>query len=225
VYGVAGAYLLRFRQKHFGVAQDQVANRRAAVGNMLEAFGRYGRDPAANLRGRPRERPPPAQAAVQADRAFTSDEDQQRDEANLREVDVLEPVAGLKEDCSLLERDLSEIPVEKRESIGGQCRKQAVVPMAFGRSIGQFVLLSCPKAGKGWRWVFKIGRQIFRPRVDVGERGCQGVRARRHLRGREATGDDLPAIGDFPVPIAGRTVRRNVWCKCLLPGGSSQPGA
>jgi len=39
-------------------------------------------------------------------------------------------------DCSLLERDLSEIPVEKRESFGGQCRKQAVVPTAFGRGVG-----------------------------------------------------------------------------------------
>jgi hypothetical protein len=85
---------------------------------------------------------------VQADGAFTTDrggfygatspaEDRQRDEAGLREVDVLEPVAGLKEDCSLLERDLSQIPLEKRESIGGQCRKEAVVPMAFGRSVGQ----------------------------------------------------------------------------------------
>jgi hypothetical protein len=80
---------------------------------------------------------------VQADRAFTSDrggvygatilaEDRQRDEAGLREVDILEPVARLKEDCPLLERDLSQIPLEKRESIGGQCRKQAVVPMAVG---------------------------------------------------------------------------------------------
>ena len=59
---------------------------------------------------------------MQADCAFTSDrgrlygapisaDDQQRDEAGLWEVDILERVARLKEDCSLLERDLSQIPV------------------------------------------------------------------------------------------------------------------
>jgi hypothetical protein len=59
---------------------------------------------------------------VQANRAFTSDrggfcdatipaEDQQRDEAGLREVDVLDRVARLKEDCALLERDMSQIPL------------------------------------------------------------------------------------------------------------------
>jgi len=233
--------LLRLRQKHFGVAQDQVADRRAAVGNVLEAFGPYRREPAGDLRGRPRERPPSAQAAVQADRAFTSDrggfygatslaEDRQRDEAGLREVDVLKMIARLKEDCSLLERNLSEIPVKKRESIGGQCRKQAVVPMAFGRGVGQFVLLSCPNTGRGCPWVFKIGRQIFRPRVDVREGGSQGVRASQSLRGGDAARDDLPATGDFPVPIAGRTVRRNVvavwtcWCHDTPPfdpGGSA----
>src|SRR5262249_53131240 len=68
------------------------------------------------------ERAPSAQAAVQANRAFTSDrggfcdatipaEDQQRDEAGLREVDVLDRVARLKEDCSLLERDMSQMPL------------------------------------------------------------------------------------------------------------------
>jgi hypothetical protein len=130
-----------------GVAQDQVADGRAAVGKVREAFGPYGREPAGDLRGRPRERPPSAQDAVQADRAFTADrggfygatipaEDRQRDEAGLREVDVLEPVAGLKKDGSLLERDLSEIPLDKRESVGGQRREQAVVPMAFGRGVG-----------------------------------------------------------------------------------------
>jgi hypothetical protein len=128
----------------------------------------------------------------------------------LREVDVLELIARLKEDCSLLERDLSQIPLEKRESIGGQRREQAVVPMAFGRGVGQFVLLSCPDAGQGWRWVFEIGRQIFRPRVDVREGGCQGVGASQHLRGGEAARDDLAATGDFPVPVAGRAVRTNV---------------
>jgi len=59
---------------------------------------------------------------VQADRAFTSDrggfqgasipaDDQQRDEAGEGEVDILDLVAGLKEGCSLLERDLFQIPV------------------------------------------------------------------------------------------------------------------
>jgi hypothetical protein len=120
VHCVAGADLLRLRQKHFGVTQDQVANGRTAVGNVLEAPGPYGREPAADLRGRPRERPPSAQAPVQADRAFTSDrgfynatiraEDQQRDEAGLRKVDVGDRLARLKEDCSLLQRDLSKIP-------------------------------------------------------------------------------------------------------------------
>jgi hypothetical protein len=85
---------------------------------------------------------------VQADRAFASDrggfdrfpipaEDQQRDEAGLREVDVLDRVARLKENCSLLKRDLFQIPEEKRESIGGQCRKRAVVPMPLGPCVGQ----------------------------------------------------------------------------------------
>jgi hypothetical protein len=117
VHGVAGRDLLRLRPKHFGVAQDQVADGRAAVGNVFEAPGPYGREPAADLRGRPRERPPSAQAPVQADRAFRSDrgfynatiraEDQQRDEAGLRKVDVGDRLARLKEDCSLLQRDLS----------------------------------------------------------------------------------------------------------------------
>ena len=59
---------------------------------------------------------------MQANRAFTSDrggfcgatipaEDQQTDEAGLREVDVLDWVARLKEGCSLPERDLSQIPL------------------------------------------------------------------------------------------------------------------
>jgi len=119
---VAGADLLRLRQKHFGIALDQVTDGHTAVGNVLETSGPYGREPAADLRGRPRERPPSAQDAVQANRAFASDrggfcgatipaEDQQRDEAGLREVDVLDWVARLKEDCSLPERDLSQIPV------------------------------------------------------------------------------------------------------------------
>jgi hypothetical protein len=58
---------------------------------------------------------------VQADRAFTPDcasfcgttipaGDQQRDEAGLREIDVLKLIARLKEDCSLLERDLFQVP-------------------------------------------------------------------------------------------------------------------
>ena len=39
---VAGADLLRLRQKHFGVALDQVADGHTAVGNVLEAPGPYG---------------------------------------------------------------------------------------------------------------------------------------------------------------------------------------
>src|SRR5262249_11581345 len=61
-----------------------------------------------------------------------------------------------------------------------------------------------------WQWVFEIRRQIFPPRVAGGEGGSHGVHASQHLRGGEAARDDLSAIGDFPVPVAGRTVRRNV---------------
>jgi len=57
-------------------------------------------------------------------------------------------------------------------------------------------LLSCPQAGQGWRWVFEIWRQIFRPPVDVGEGGSNGVRASQRLRGSEATCDDVPTPGD-----------------------------
>ena len=37
--------------------------------------------------------------------------------------------------------------------------------MALGRCGAQIGLLSCPKAGQRWQWVFEIGRQIFRPRA------------------------------------------------------------
>ena len=58
---------------------------------------------------------------MQVSRAFTSDrggfygatvpaEDQQRDEAGLRKVDVLDRVAWLKENCSLPKRDLFQVP-------------------------------------------------------------------------------------------------------------------
>ena len=74
MHGIASAYLLRFRQKHFGIAQDQIADGRAAVCNVLEVLGAYSREPAADLRDCPCERPPSArEAAVQTDRAFTSD--------------------------------------------------------------------------------------------------------------------------------------------------------
>jgi len=42
VHCVAGADLLRLRQKHFGVALDQVADGHTSVGNVLEASGPYG---------------------------------------------------------------------------------------------------------------------------------------------------------------------------------------
>ena len=56
----------------------------------------------------------------------------------------------------------------------------------------------------------EIGREILRPGIDVREGGSQGVHARQRFRGGEAARDDLPVIGDVPVPVAGRTVRRNV---------------
>jgi hypothetical protein len=86
--------------------------------------------------------------------------------------------------------------------------------MALGRCIGQNGLLSCPNTGRGCPWVFEIGRQIFRPQVDVGEGGSDGVCASQRLRGGDAARDDLPAPGNFPVPVAGRTVRRNVVSVC-----------
>jgi hypothetical protein len=145
---ITGSDLLRLCKQHFGIAQDQVADGRAAVSNALEAFGAYGRELASDLRGRSRERPPSTQTAVQPDRAFASDrggfygaalpaDHQQRDEAGLREVDVGYRIARLKQDGSLLERDLFQVPAEKCESIGGQCRKQAVVPRALGLCVGQ----------------------------------------------------------------------------------------
>jgi hypothetical protein len=151
VPGVAGRDLVRLRQEHFGVALDQPADRRAAIGNLFEAPDPDGREAAADLRGRPREGPPlSSQAAVQADRAFTSDRagfydapipawDDQRDQAGLREVDVLDRLAGLEKDISLLERDPFQISIEKREGVGGQRREQAVVPMTLGAGFGQKV--------------------------------------------------------------------------------------
>ena len=61
----------------------------------------------------------------------------------------------------------------------------------------------------------EIGRQIFRPQVDVGEGGSHRARASQRLRSGKAARDDLPpATDDFPVPVAGRTVRRNVVAVC-----------
>src|SRR6476469_4681848 len=71
-------------------------------------------------------------------------------------------------------------------------------------------ILSCPKRGLMWQRVVEIWGQIVRPRIDVGDGGAHGLRASQHLCSGQATRDDLAAPGDVPVPVAGRTVRRNV---------------
>ena len=88
--------------------------------------------------------------------------------------------------------------------------------MALGRCGAQIGLLSCPKAGQGWQWVFEIGRQIFRPRVDVRQAGSHGIRASLRLRGGETASDDVPPASDLPVPIATVAVQGNVVSKCGL---------
>jgi hypothetical protein len=110
-------------------------------------------------------------------------------------------------------------PSEPASRFANRSKKRAICRPEIG-------FLSCPNTGRGGPWVFEIGRPISRPPVDVGDGGSHGVRASQRLRGAEAARDDLSAIGDFPVPIAGRTVRRNaiaIWT-CLShdsPGGST----
>jgi hypothetical protein len=94
---------------------------------------------------------------LQANGAFTAhhcrlegipsrSQDEKRNEAGLREVDGIERRAGLKYHRPLRDRNLSQVPIEVRESFRGQRRKQAVAPVVVAQRFGQNDLLTAQRA-------------------------------------------------------------------------------
>jgi hypothetical protein len=121
---------------------------------------------------------------------------------------VFDQLTRLKENCSLLERDLSQVWFEKRKCIGGHGRQQAVVPKGLGRRVDQNSLLSSSDVQR-WKNIPARLRKVYRLPFCVGCGGLLGVRAGSYPCGGETASDDVPVSDDFPVPVAGRTVRRD----------------
>ena len=145
---IASRGLLRLGQENLCVARNQVANRCAAIDDLLEAQRTNGGKCPADLRRGAGEGVTLAESAMESNRALAANrhrfdsvaiprDDQQRDQPRLREINRIDGCAGLVNDFALRQADLLQVSVQHRESVRGQRRQEAVVPMVLAHRLGQ----------------------------------------------------------------------------------------
>src|SRR5262245_3818243 len=120
VQGIAGGGLLHLDEQHLAVVHDDVADGPALFRGLPKARGRDARARALHLHHGARVRTAGAEPGQRPDRAFVSDRRrldrvtllhyrQQRDDAVVGEIDLVDAFALLLEDHALFERDLLQV--------------------------------------------------------------------------------------------------------------------
>jgi hypothetical protein len=102
--------------------------------------------------------------------AIVSDDEKREQATGVREINCVEGRSGLKENRPLREGDLFQIPIERRESFGGQRRKQAVVPVAVFGAIDQLSLLTLPKGTTQSGRSSRLGESVGLPPLLLRDR-------------------------------------------------------
>ena len=102
--------------------------------------------------------------------AILGDDEKREEATGVREINCVEGRSGLKENRPLREGDLFQIPIERRKSLGGQCRKQAVVPVAVFGAIDQLSLLTCPKGTTQSGRSSRLGESVGLPPLLLRDR-------------------------------------------------------